>query len=336
MHSALSHTRRPSIGWFCIAAVSAIASVASATDPGPRFTLRIAFASNRDHYWYPHLFIYEHDGVSSGKVVLSLPTQEKRLDHHPALSADGRYCAFGWEGEGRTGSVSVWDLVKNSAVDLPELGKTPNAQFSPSLSGDGSLLAVTAWSRPGRNPRWDGVLFDVGRKQLLELPGLNTVETDERRVAISPDGNWLAFTTNAADGEGLTDIRLYNRRTRAVDELREMNSAGSDSFPSVSRDGRYVCFVSDRGEGMDVLLFDREERRLVDLPGLNSPGQEQSPSITADGRYMAFVSERFGAPGEHDIFLYDREAARLLETPELNTARDEYDPSIIEVSVPTE
>jgi Tol biopolymer transport system component len=309
-------------------------SETSAAEPEPRQTLRIAFASNRDHYWYPHLFIYEHDGVSSGKVILSLLTQDKRLDHHPALSADGRYCAFGWEGEGGTGSISVWDLAKNTRVDLPELGKTPNAQFSPSLSGDGSLLAVTAWSRPGQNPRWDAVLFDVGRNQLIELPGLNTAETDERRVAISPDGNWLAFTTNATDGEGLTDIRLYDRRTRAVDELREMNSAGSDSFPSLSRDGRYVCFISDRGGGMDVLLFDREERRLVELPGLNSPGQEQSPSITPDGHYIAFVSERLGAPGEHDIFLYDRDAGRLLETPELNTPRDEYDPSIIVVAVP--
>jgi Tol biopolymer transport system component len=335
MHCTPRQTRCAAIGWLCVVSACAIARAA---EPEPRQTLRIAFASNRDHYWYPHLFIYEHDGVSSGKIALSLPTQDKRLDHHPALSADGRYCAFGWEGEGGTGSVSVWDLAKNSAVDLPDLGKTPNAQFSPSLSGDGSLLAVTAWSRPGQNPRWDAVLFDVGRKQLLELPGLNTAETDERRVAISPDGNWLAFTTNATDGEGLTDIRLYDRRTRAVDELREMNSTSSDSFPALSRDGRYVCFVSDRnGGGMQVLLFDRAERRLVELPDLNSPGQEQSPSITADGRYIAFVSERFGAPGEHDIFLYDREAARLLVTPELNTGRDEYDPSVIVVpAVPTQ
>lgn len=331
MHGTPRQKRCASVGWFLV--VSACA-VACAADPEPQPRLRIAFASNRDHYWYPHLFLYEHDGVSSGKVVLSLPTQEKRLDHHPALSADGRYCAFGWEAEAGTGSVWLWDLTKNAAVDLPELANTPNAQFSPSLSADGSLLAVTAWSRPGQNPRWDAMLFDVGRQQRLDLPGLNTAETDERRVALSPDGHWLAFTTNAADGEGLTDIRLYDRRTRAVDELREMNSAGSDSFPGLSRDGRYICFVSDRGGGMDVLLFDREERRLVDLPGLNSPGQEQSPSITACGRYIAFVSERFGAPGEHDLFLYDRAAARLLETPDLNTPRDEFDPSIIVVSLP--
>lgn len=316
-------------------AVGLLCGVAVAVADEPEFDakLRIALASNREHYWYPRIVLYDHDGVSRGKVAKVYSSPDKRLDHQPALAARSKLGVFGWEAEGGVGRLRLFDFEKATAVEAPTLDKMPNTLFSPSLSADGRWLAFTGWALPGASPRWDVALLDTETKQLVELPGLNSVEFDERRVAISGDGQTLAYTTNARDGSGLTDIRIYHRPTKTLDLLKEANSDAGENYPSLNQDGTLVAFTSDRdaGEGgQDVYVFDRGARRLVPLPGLNSPGQEQSPSLSGSGRYVAFVSERFDGAGEQDIYLYDRAAAKLLPTPGLNTNRDDFDPVVVE------
>ena len=318
------------------AVLLALANCAAAVADEPQFEprLRIALASNREHYWYPRVVLYDHDGASQGRVNKVLSSPDKRLDHQPSLAADGKRLVYGWEAEGGLGKLQFWDVENNAAIDLGDLNQNATALFSPSLSADGKLLAFTAWGRAGASTRWDVHLVDLTTKQLVALPNLNSQEADERRVAISGDGRTLAFTTTAKDGQGLTDIRLYDRTTGHVDPLAEMNSTATENYPALNHDGSLLAFISDReggAGGMDVWLFDRGQRKLVALAGLNSPAQEQSPAISASGRYLVFVSERFGSPGEHDLFLFDREVGKLLPTPDLNTARDDFDPAIIEL-----
>ena len=302
---------------------------AHADDP---VLLKLAFVSNREHYWYPHLYLYEHDGDATGKIVGAINPQDKRLDHQPVLSDDGKLCVFGFEREAEVGRIQLWDLTTNAPRDFGDLFKTPNAVFSPSLSANGRLLSLSAWNRPGSSARWDVLLYDLVDKRPIDLPGLNSSKHDERRGAISGDGRWLAFTSNAPDGRGLTDLRLYDRQSSQVMPLPEMNSTATDSYPSLTHDGRLLCFASDRDGGLgglDIYLYDCADQRFIPLAGLNSPGHEQSPSISRDGRWIAFVSERFGSAGEHDVFIYDRDRGRLVPTPGLNTDRDDYDPNIV-------
>lgn len=316
---------------FVCALVSWCAQAQGESPPAP---FKLAFVSNREHYWYPHVYLYEHDGKSSGKVTGSIDPQDKRLDHQPVLSTDGKILVFGLEMEGQVGQLRMWDVATNQARDLTDLFRTPNAVFSPSLSGDGKLLAISAWNRPGSSARWDILLFDLTQRQAIELPGLNSSKYDERRVSMSGNGEWLAYTSNSPDGCGLTDIRLYNRQSKEAFPLLEMNSPATDSFPSLTSDGKLLCFASDRrgGQGgLDIYLYDRINGKFLPMPGLNSPGHEQTPFISQDGRWIAFVSERFGSAGEHDIFVYDRSQQRLIETPGLNTDRDDFDPCLITV-----
>lgn len=325
----------PGICWTTLALFLVFGSLpnAGAQDPPPA-PFKVIFVSNRQHYWYPHIFLYEHDGKSNGKLVTGFELKDKRLEHQPVLTGDGKVCFFGRENEGEVGQVYSMDLATNQTRNLSDLFRTPNAVFSPSVSSDGKLLAVSTWSRPGSSSRWDVSLFNLETRQTIDLPGLNTSKYDERRAALSGDGNWLAYTTISLDGAGLTDIRLYDVQSKRILNLPEMNSRSTDSFPSLTRDGRLICFASDRdggSGGFDIYLYDRIDGHFQVLPGLNSPGHEQTPSISPDGRLIAFVSERFNSAGEHDIFVYDRDAQRLLDTPGLNTERDDYDPCIIAV-----
>jgi len=83
-----------------------------------------------------------------------------------------------------------------------------------------------------------------------------------------------------------------------------LNSYRSEEAPSLSHDGRYLVFTSDRGGQRGIFLYDLRERKAIDLPGLNRANSIQDqPDISADGRYIAYISEERGKP---DVFVYDR------------------------------
>jgi Tol biopolymer transport system component len=306
-----------------------------AAHPAPEQTqlkLLIAFASFRERPMHPKIYFYEHDGRSSGKIIGSIDAVNQRSDYHPSLSHDGRYCAFASELENQTGRIQLWDRKEKKILQLPGLNDSPNAQMSSALSGDSRLLAFAAWNRPGASQRWDVFLYDVTAKKFLDLPGVNTPAFDERMPALSGDGRYLAFTSNAKGGVGRTDIYLYDRAKSQVLPLPGLNSPNMDIEPSLSADGNLIAFVSDRpggSGGRDIYLFDRQAGKLLPLPGLNSVAHEQSPALSPDGRFLAFVSERLGGEGERDIYLYDRQTQKLLPTPGLNAKQEDFDPCVI-------
>ncbi len=303
--------------------------IALATEPNK---LLIAVASYKERGKQPKVHFYEHDGIDKGKFVGHVDTVNQRSDHHPSLSHDGRYCAFSSELENQVGKILLWDLKEKKLVDLPSLNDSPNGQLRPSLSGDGKLLTFAAWNRPKAGTRWHVMLYDTTEKKFADVPGLNQGANDQRMPAISGDGKWIAYTTNAREGLGQTDIFLFDREQKKVLTLLEMNSKNTDLEPSLSRDGKRIAFVSDRPGGQggrDIYLFDRSTNKFLPLPGLNSGAHEQSPCLSPDCRYLVFVSERVSGAGERDVYLYDRAAGKLLPTPGLNSKAEDIDPCVI-------
>jgi Tol biopolymer transport system component len=295
----------------------------------------IAFASYRERPKHPNIFFYEHDGLANGKIVGSITTTRAMAsaDSHPSLSHDGRFCAYTFELENNTARIQFWDRKEAKLVDLPTINDSPNAQMSPSLSGDAKWLAFAAWNRPGAvGQGWHVFLYDMMAKKVVDLPGLNNSMADDRMPSLNAAGRFLAFASNRKGGAGLTDIYLYNRQDSKVIALPELNSKHMDAQPSISADGNLIAFVSDRpggSGGRDLYLYDRAAGKLLPLPGLNSAAHEHSPSLSPDGRFIAFVSERLGGEGERDIYLYDRQTQKLLPTPGLNSKADDFDPCVI-------
>lgn len=328
----MGKTRSFFLVWLMLAAVLPAEREIAAAEESPRPTITIAFTSFRDDNRYPNIFRYVLSPAGEGKLLGKLPPVTKRSDHHPSLGRDGKTGVIAGEVVGAVNQILLWDVPSNKTIPLPSLNITTKAQMAPSYCSAKRLIAFEAWNRPGSSGRWDVLLYDVAGKRFVDTPKLNSAKFDERKPAISADGNWIAFTTNESSEESLTDIRLYDRKKGEVVDLPDLNTTSMDTEPSLSNDGRWLAFVSGRsgGEGVrDVYLYDRIEQELLPLPGLNSPGQEQSPSISADGRFIAFVSERLGAAGERDIFLYDRLAQKLVPTPDLNSPTDEYDPCVV-------
>jgi Tol biopolymer transport system component len=169
---------------------------------------------------------------------------------------------------------------------------------------------------------------------------------------MSGDGSAIAFTTDATnlvtnlrDGNGATDVILFDQTTSARSALSRHDpsmpsvtgngpSATSPLPPSsVSADGRFAVFVSlasnlvpgqndlnDATFRNDVFLYDRQTGQVTLVShafGNNSTtgnGGSDSPVISANGAFIAFrssstnlLSGAAGAPGPNtNIYLFNR------------------------------
>jgi Tol biopolymer transport system component len=89
---------------------------------------------------------------------------------------------------------------------------------------------------------------------------------------------------------------------------QSLNSRYHEQQPSLSGDGRFVAFISNRNGADQILVYDLLQKNLVNYPGLNPQGAiVTNPSISKTGRYITYISSFQGKP---EIVLYDRATKR--------------------------
>ena len=264
--------------------------------------------------------------TNAAAMVLALINQANATSYHPQLSDDGRYVAFKagatistgvaviLQYDSTTGATAVINTNGiGGSVDLDE-------SYGPEMTSDGRFIAfarhegslasgyssVHVWDSQGAV---DTLVSDNGSG----VPA----NTASSAPAISPDGRFVAFLSNATNlvANPVTNVfHVYLRdlqfsTTQLVDvDTNGMGTAGETlTTLSLSPDGRYVAFCSpdgslvalDKNRADDVFVRDTvaaatemvSQRDASISPNTADGFSALAPvSVSADGRWVAFTS----------------------------------------------
>ena len=103
-------------------------------------------------------------------------------------------------------------------------------------------------------------------------------------LAVSRDGQWLAFDSNLAGNQDIYRLRLPHG------EPEQVTTDPADEFePAWSPDATEIAFQAWPGDNRDVYLIGADGQRRQRLS--QGPGHEWFPTWSADGRQIAFADD---------------------------------------------
>ena len=248
------------------------------------------------------------------------------------------------------------------AIEAPVLFHPENAgdsinstgdEYWPGLNGEGNTVVFTRLLKTdqhGRKLAYPQEDFFVSQRdssgwhKAIPLgPPVNTPE-NEGAQCISADGRLLFFTgCGRPDGLGSCDIYMSVRQKGAWSEPVNLgvpvNTAAWESQPSVSADGKWLYFTSNRAGGKGKMDIWRAEKlavspqgfpvygKVINVQEVNTPGNDLSPFIHADGKTLFFASDFWPGMGGKDLFRISLDSLEE-RTPQnlgypLNTSGDE-------------
>lgn len=181
------------------------------------------------------LFIANGDGT--GERVL-LPSSG--MDYSPSLSADGRWVVFTSQSDG---SADIY-RVRPDGTGMERLTDDPAFDDQAVLSPDGKSLAFVSTRGTGRARLW--VMDMASRRARLLTPG----EGGNFRPAWSPDGTWIAFSSDRGSHAGHVPGQFEKLQSLAVyvihpdgSGLRQITRGrGVAGSPRWSADGKRIFY----------------------------------------------------------------------------------------------
>lgn len=271
-----------------------------------------------------------------------------------AISANGQFIAYDSDYRNQVANdnnnaldVFVRDRMTQAIerVSINTTGVEANAvqgSGDPAISADGRYVAFVSDATnlaPAASPGFNVYLRDR-TVQTTNLVGPGTGAL--RSLAISGDGRFIAFETNATlapnDVNGVQDVVVFDR-TAGTYELASVSSGMQANAWSgavqISQDGRFVVFASDATNlvvgdtngARDVFLHDRNDKSTkrvsVDAAGTQANGACEAPDTTRDAMVVAFQSAASNlvptdTNGAADVFVVER--GFLLPPPDTRTS----------------
>lgn len=280
-----------------------------------------------------------------------------------AISTDGTSVAF----ESAATNLVVGDangiedvfvrdlsLTETTLGSTSQYGSQANAATSfVALSADGRVVAYSSAASnllPNDTNGQSDVFVANSRSRTLELvsvgPGGVLGNGPSGAPALSGDGSLVAFDSTAdnlvaGDGNITSDVFVFDRQSGTTERV-SVTSGGVEgnnmSFsPSLSRDGRYVAFISyasnfdpnDSNLARDVFLHDRQTgltEAVSKIDGSQTLGNDESGDmrflgdgryVSDDGRFIAFdatATDLVAGDGNlaRDVFVRDRTTSRTI------------------------
>ncbi|MER0243785.1 hypothetical protein AAHZ94_17585 [Streptomyces sp. HSW2009] len=197
-----------------------------------------------------------------------------------------------------------------------------------STAGASTAVASTAAASAGGQHgarAWHGAPGAPGTERVSLAHDGGQLARESYGYALSTDGRWLTFTTDAdqvvpGDTDGRSDTFVRDLATGRVERLALTGPEWEVSDVSASADGMLLAFAAwrrdlppDQPWQEDLFLHDRRTHRTERLLPPNPQPDKglQMPVISANGRVVAFQSVRADlVPGDTngvaDIFALDR------------------------------
>lgn len=150
--------------------------------------------------------------------------------------------------------------VSCSPVPIPQEPTVLNSRYTneqPALSGDGRFVAFVS-NRFGDRQL---VMYDLEKRQFVELPSLNRADAIAENPSLSRTGRYMVYLSS---DRGRPEIELYDRVTRRSDVLT-IGYRGWVRNPSISPDGRYIVFETSRRGQWDIEVLDRGPNVELDI-----------------------------------------------------------------------
>lgn len=187
------------------------------------------------------------------------------------------------------------------------------------FSTDGRTMYLTQCSTDPSYPRYAKIMTasrsDASWGKASELKLSNDTLSSFAHPAVSPDGEWLYFTSDMPGGKGGLDIwrvRLTAAGVGGVENLGEpVNTPGDEAFPAFRPNGDFY-FSSNGHQGLggyDIFIarVGRDHKYHLEHPGypLNSQGDDFG--ITFEGPYNRgfFSSNRNDGRGWDHIYSFN-------------------------------
>ena len=248
------------------------------------------------------LYVANADGSAEHRL---LPVTG--FDYHATYSLDGRWIVFTSERNGY-GQADVY-RVHPDGTGLERLTDDPALDDQGVLSPDDTQLAFVSTRATHRADIW---ILDLHTKRLSNLTGLPQIQGDPTkpdgffRPAWSPDGKWIAFTSdrntewkshgNGSGWEHVQELSVYIVHPDGTGLRRITGSGICSGSPKWSADSKQIVFseipvestwdarvfgLSVRATSQIVSIDLATEKRTEQTSG---PGLKLMPQFLPDGR----------------------------------------------------
>lgn len=201
------------------------------------------------------------------------------------------------------------------------------SEYVPSMTADGKKVFFTRRSPRGDEDLYTAEKLDSGWSVPKPLDEVNSLH-NEGAPAISPDGNFLIFTScDRPNGVGGCD--LYRSAfdgqhwSEPVAFSEPVNSPAYESQACLALNGKRIYFVSNRKGtlgGFDIWYTQRKDNGGWSVPKnmgkpINTAGDEVCPSLHFNDQNFYFASDGHEGLGGKDLFSAKKDSADHWKDP---------------------
>jgi serine/threonine-protein kinase len=178
---------------------------------------KIAYAANESQIW-----VYDLDTDTPSRLNVERPAS------HPIWTPDGGRLLFQYD---KSQLLNLFWQPYDGSSPMERLTTSDYAQFPGSFSKDGKKVAIVEWHEDAGG---DIAVLDVGSGKVT--PFVNHPKFSEAQPDFSPDGQWIAYTSNESERE-----EVYIRSFPGPGRIYRVSNEGGNQ-PLWAKNGKQLFY----------------------------------------------------------------------------------------------